>query len=534
MLLRSRAGILIGILMVQALLGALVIASAPAAAAGEPSAPVGYTLRFPAPHTHYVDIEARYATGGAPSIELMMAVWTPGSYLIREYARHVEDLRCEGPDGAPLSFDKVRKNRWRIDTGGHAAVTLRYRVYCREMSVRTNFVEAAFAVLNGAPTFITRLGALDRAHEVRIVLPEGWEKSLTGLPPHPGGAPHHYLAPDFDTLVDCPIVLGNPAVHEFEVGGKKHLLVNEGEGGIWDGPRSAADVEKIVAEHLRFWGQLPYERYTFLNLITEGGGGLEHKNSTLLLTSRWRSRNEERYRGWLGLVSHEFFHTWNVKRLRPVELGPFDYEREVTTRSLWIAEGLTSYYDDLLLERAGLLTRKQYLKALSGQIEGLQTTPGRKVHALEMTSYDSWIKFYRGDENSPNSTISYYTKGAVVGFLLDAAIRRATAGERSLDDVMRLAYERYSGARGYTPEEFRATAAEVAGIDLGEWFRHALEGTGELSYDEALAWYGLRFRDPQKKEKKEKDEGEQEDEAEKEEDEKPKPGWLGLRTRSDG
>lgn len=503
---------------------------------------VGYVLRFPAPQTHYVEVEATYPTGGRAEVELMMAVWTPGSYLVREYARHVENLHATSPGGVPLAVEKSRKNRWRITTAGNAKVVVRYRVYCREMSVRTNWVEESYGVLNGAPTFITLADdAGPRPHDVSLELPAEWKRSETGLPPHPGGAEHYYRAPDFDTLVDCPIIVGNPAVYEFEVGGKKHYLVNQGEGGIWDGPRSAEDVAKIVRTQTEFWGSIPYESYYFLNVICESGGGLEHKNSTLMMTSRWRSRVPKDYRRWLGLVSHEYFHTWNVKRLRPVELGPFDYEAENYTKSLWIAEGITSYYDDLLLHRAGLMKRKDYLEALSRNIDSLQTTPGRLVHPLESTSFDAWVKYYRRDENSSNTTISYYTKGAVVSFLLDAHIRKGTDGRVTLDDVLREAYRRYSGERGFTPKQFREISMEVSGLDLDTWFIAALETTADLDYQEALDWYGLRFKDPDaKKPKKDGDEADDEDDGDGDDDqdddesEKRKKAWIGLRSRADG
>jgi predicted metalloprotease with PDZ domain len=485
---------------------------------------IDYVLRFPEAKAHYVDVEASYPTGGRDPIELMMAVWTPGSYLVREYSRHVEDVEGVSLDGSPLAVTKIRKNRWQVRTGGDQRVRLRYRVYSREMTVRTNWVEAEFAILNGAPTFLTLVDGLTLAHDVTLELPDAWAETWTGMPRHPDGGRHHYLAPDFDTLVDSPVYAGNPAVYEFEVAGKKHYLVNHGEGGIWDGPRSAEDVQSIVEAAYRFWGELPYERYVFLNLITEGRGGLEHKNSNLIMTSRWRARVPKDYRGWLAGESHEFFHAWNVKRLRPLALGPFDYEHEVYTRSLWVAEGVTSYYDDLLLERASLMTEKQYLKALSRQIESLQTTPGRKVRPLELSSFDSWIRQYRPDENSRNATISYYTKGAVVAFLLDAKIRRATRGEKSLDDVMRMAYELYSNDRGYTPEEFRAVASEIAGDDLSSWFETALDTTDELSYEEALDWYGLRFKQP---------DGSSESEPESEPSESEHTAWLGFDTRND-
>ena len=490
------------------------------ARADDPPEPIRYTVRFPDPRTHYLQVEARVPTGGQAHVDLMMAVWTPGSYLVREFARHVEGLAAESADGKILVVEKTRKNRWRVATEGATSVRLTYRVYAREMSVRTNWVDSSFALINGAPTFLTTVGGPPRPHDVTIVPPPGWAKSLTGLPDAPDKAPHHYLAPDYDTLVDCPIVVGNPTVYEFEVDGKKHFLVNEGEGGVWDGPRSAKDLEAIVREQRKFWGGLPYDKYYFFNLIVESGGGLEHKNSTVLMTSRWATRTNKSYRSWLELASHEFFHVWNVKRLRPVELGPFDYETEVATRSLWVAEGLTEYFGRLMCRRAGLESRESYLAGDPAtkpgdepptEIASLQTTHGRAVQPLESASFDAWIKYYRPDENTKNTAVSYYTKGAVVGFLLDVEIRRATADKASLDDVMRRAYDRYSGVKGFTPAEFRAVASEVAGVDLSPWFVLALETTEELDFSKALDWYGLRFksREPSK-------------------DGKPAKAWLGL------
>jgi predicted metalloprotease with PDZ domain len=212
------------------------------------------------------------------------------------------------------------------------------------------------------------------------------------------------------------------------------------------------------------------------------------------MTSRWATRTRRPYLAWLELASHELFHAWNVKRLRPAELGPFDYENEVHTRSLWMAEGVTDYYADVLVHRAGLSTREEYLDSLSNKIEELQTTPGRTVQSAELASFDAWIKYYRPDENSPNVSVSYYTKGAVLAFLLDARIRRATSGARSLDDVMRAAYEKYAGPRGFTPDEFRQVAEQVAGTPLAGFWDANIEGTAELEYEEALQTLGLRFR----------------------------------------
>ncbi len=410
---------------------------------------------------------------------------------MREFSRHVEGVTASA-GGQTRLVEKTAKNRWRFQTGGAASVTVRYRVYGREMSVRTNFIEADFALINSAATFLTLADdGGPRPHEVALSLPASWKTTMTGLPA--AGAAHHYRAADFDTLVDSPIVAGNPAVHEFTVKGKPHFLVNIGEGGVWDGPRSAADTQKIVETQAAFWGDLPYDKYVFINMITEGTGGLEHRNSTVLMTSRWRTRTRRGYVDWLSLVSHEFFHVWNVKRLRPVELGPFEYERENYTKTLWVAEGLTDYYADLLAVRAGVMTPEEGLGAISETIASLQTTPGRLAQSVEEASFDAWIRHYRQDENTANTTISYYTKGAVIGLLLDLEIRRATNNARSLDDLMTQAYVRYSGAKGFTSGEFRALASQVAGVDLSRWLRAALDTTDELAYDD-LGWLGLRFK----------------------------------------
>lgn len=456
--------------------------------------PIRYTLRFPAPHTHYVEVEAVYPTGGRPEIELFMAVWTPGSYLIREYERHVENVSAKSPDQTPRAVRKSRKNRWLVATGGAPSVIVSYRVYGREMTVRNNWIETSFAMLNGAPTFLTLVERGARPHQVRIIPAEGWKTSSTPLMPI-AGQPHTYRAEDFDTLIDSPIILGNSVVREFQVAGKRHYLVLEGDTSFFDVDRSVVDIQKIVeAGGNVMGGRFEYPHYYFLNVITEAGGGLEHKNSFLGMTSRFTTRTRTAYLGWLGLTAHEYFHNWNIKRLRPIELGPFDYENEVHSKALWIAEGFTDYYADLLVRRAGISTRDEYLAALSNVIEGVQLTPGRLVTPVDMASFDTWIKQYRPDENTANTTVNYYPKGAVIAWLLDAKIRKATNGAKSLDDAMRLAYSRYSGAKGYTIDQFYETMGEAAGINLEAWFASVVETTAELDYAEALDWFGLRFR----------------------------------------
>ena len=474
--------------------------------------PIRYTLRFPAPQTHYVEIDAIYPTDGRPQIDLFMAVWTPGSYLVREYERHVENVSARNPSGNRLAIQKSAKNRWRVETGGASMVTVNYRVYGREMTVRNNWIESAFAMLNGAPTFISLVGGLARPHEVRLELPAAWKTSSTALTPV-SGQPHIYLAEDFDTLVDSPIILGNSVRREFTYANKRHAVVFEGDTAYVDADRATADTQKIVEASARVMGgRVDYPHYAFLNMIVEAGGGLEHKNSFLVMANRFTTRTRRSYIGYLALVAHEYFHNWNIKRLRPVELGPFDYENEVYTKGLWIGEGFTDYYAGLLVKRPGLSTRDEFFEELSGQIEAVQTTPGRLVTSAAMSSFDTWIKQYRPDENTSNTTINYYPKGAVIAFVLDARIRAATGGAKSLDDAMRLAYERHSGPKGYTLDQFYQAMSDTAGTDLRPWFARTVESTEELDYKEALDWFGLRFRPV---------------------DPRSSRAWLGVATRND-
>jgi predicted metalloprotease with PDZ domain len=454
--------------------------------------PIRYTLRFPAPHTHYVEVEASLPTGGRPQVEVYMATWTPGSYLIREYERHVEAVSANA-GGRALAVEKSKKNRWTITTGGAPTVTLLYKVYSREMTVRTNWVEAGFAMINGAPTFLTLVERAARPHDVKVELPAGWKGVQTPLVPV-AGSPNTFRAEDFDTIIDSPIIVGNPVVREFTVDGKHHALVLEGDPSMFDIDRAVGDVQKIVLAGRAVMGSLPYPHYYFLNMVVDQPGGLEHKNSFLGMTGRFTTRTHRAYQDWLGLIAHEYFHAWNVKRLRPVELGPFDYENESYVKTLWVAEGFTDYYSEILPRRAGIATRDEFLDGLSNMIEQVQITAGRLVTPVAMASYDTWIKQYRPDENTPNMSVNYYSKGAVIAFLLDAKIRKGTAGTRSLDTGMQWSMQRYSGARGYTPEQFYQVMSEAAGSDLKGWFAKTAESTEELDYSEALDYFGLRFR----------------------------------------
>ena len=328
---------------------------------------------------------------------------------------------------------------------------------------------------------------------------------MTALEPSADHQPNHYRADDYDTLVDSPIVAGNPSVHEFEVDGSKHLLVDIGELGPWDGEQAADELEKLVRGEPSSLGIPAVQAISLSQRLSPGRRRSRAQEFDALTASSAQSGYPARNFRWLSFVSHEYFHAFNVKRLRPVELGPFDYEHPPTTSSLWIAEGLTTYYGDLIVVRAGLGTTQDFLTAMSSDIEQLQNSPGRLVQSLEQSSLDVWSSGTSGVGRNRDKTVNYYVKGPIVGFLLDARIQRATGGKKSLDDVMRLAYKRYGGERGFTPEEFRLTAQEIAGVDLKEWFRKTISSTEELDYTEALDWFGLRFAPPPAEEPEKKD-----------------------------
>jgi predicted metalloprotease with PDZ domain len=465
-------------------------------AAAQSASPIAYTLTVSAPQTHMLDVEARIPTDGHDSVVLMLPIWSPGFYRVEDYAGKIQTITAAAPGGATLTLRHwpARQNRWTITTGGAAFVTVRYRLLADGHSVTTNWVGPDLGVVNGPATFITLADTVRRPYEVTLVRPAEWSRAATGLAPAPDGRPDHWRAPDYDDLVDEPIVAGDLTVHGFDVRGCRFELVDAGQPPSWDGARAAADLARIVRANDLVWHDLPFERYVFLNVFRLGGGGLEHENSTLLTANAERATTPEGYRRWLAFVAHEYIHAFNVKRLRPVELGPFDYERAPITPSLWEAEGVTTYLAELALARAGLSSTEQFLASMSAQIADLQTEPGRLRQTVEQSSLDVWTNSLSGI-NADSSTVSYYVKGAVLGFLLDARVRHATNGERSLNDVMRVAYQRYGGAKGFTPEEFQAVATEVAGTDLGEWFRRALGSTDELAYGDMLDWFGLRFAD---------------------------------------
>jgi predicted metalloprotease with PDZ domain len=444
------------------------------------SGAVRYTVRVPQPSSHLVEVELR-AEGVTSGVELVMPSWTPGSYLIREFPRNVQEFAAESGGGQPLRWSRADKNRWRIDAPADGVLVCRYRVYANELTVRTSHVDASHASLNGASVFLLVRGRERSPAEVHVEVPEGWTLAC----PLPGEREGRLHAGSYAELIDAPIEIGTHAVIPFDVDGVPHRYVVWGSGNL-DADRLARDTTAIVRACRTFWGGLPYEHYTFFVHLAHGsGGGLEHRNSTLLHADPHAFSGKE-YEEFLALVAHEFFHVWNGTRLRPEPLVEPDLTREAYTRNLWVIEGLTTYYTDLVLRRAGLITEARYLERLAASIERYERLPGRHVQSLADSSFDTWIKFYRQDEHSPNAQISYYHKGALAGLLLDMRIRAATGNRRSLDDVMRLLWTRYAAGEAGFPEDtatgIGAAIQEVAETDLSAELHEYLHGTGDLDF----------------------------------------------------
>ncbi len=447
---------------------------------------IRYTLRLPDPRTHLLAVEMAVDGVDGP-VDLVMPSWTPGSYLLREFPRNV--VQFEAADGAwkAVPFRKADKNTWRVDAPGDGTLRARWILNADELTVRTSHVDATHASVIGAGVFLYVDGRQGEPAEVEVQAPPGW-RVTTALESVGEG---RFRAADFDELVDSPLEIGTHALVQWTVEGVPHQYAIWGRGNA-DPRRLARDTTRIVLAEREIFGTLPYPAFTFiLHLTSGGGGGLEHRNSTSLLADRWSFRGPA-YENFLGLAAHELFHAWNGKRIRPAALGPFQYTRENYTRDLWVVEGITTYYTDLLLRRAGLIPQQRYLDKLAEMISRFQTLPGRAVQPLADSSFDTWIKFYRPDANTPNATISYYQKGALVALLLDLRIRAATETARSLDDLMRVLWERYGAPDAGFPEgAVEGVAAEVAGTDLRPFFDHALRSTGELDYAGALAAAGL-------------------------------------------
>ena len=433
---------------------------------------------------------------------VFLPAWTPGSYLIREYARHLGQFRVTASDGGPMRWHKTGKNRFRIEPDlDESSVRISYTVYAHELSVRTADLTDQHAFLCGAAGFLWPVGVTQCETSIELLVPEDWDVA-TSLPHEvvePGRI--HLRATGLDELVDSPILAGLLEKLEFTALHKPHTLVLDGLCGVTAPDTLVEDTIRIIEQAAAIYGDtLPYDRYEFLCMFTDSGrGGLEHLASSALLAPRTTFHKKSEYREFIGLVAHEFFHVWNFKRMRPAELWEFDYENENYTELLWVAEGFTTYYDDHLCRRAGVLTPTQYLEGIAHTIAELRRTPGRFRQSLSEASFDAWILLYRPDENTHNSTLSYYGNGALAALCLDLRIRQETGGKKSLDDAVRLLYERtYLAGRGYTYEDVVDVLEETARTDVSGFLHALVRQPLDPDFDAVFKPFGLTLSEKQK------------------------------------
>ena len=459
---------------------------------------IHYQVAIPQPESHLFEVVLRLQGWKLAVLDLKLPVWTPGSYLVREYAKHLQNFSANAGEQS-LPWRKLSKNHWQVETSAIAqtssdsTITVRYRVFANELSVRTNHLDATHGYFNGAALFFRIPGLEQQPILVTIVPPKSEWHVTTPLPAVPD-QPNTFQAADFDTLVDSPFEVGSHQLHQFEVLGKSHELAIWGKGNV-NPAKMISDIEKIIEVEANLFGGLPYERYIFLlHLSSQGNGGLEHKYACSLNYPRFGFRDRDKYNRFMQLVAHEFFHLWNVKRIRPKALEVFDYDCENYTPSLWFSEGTTSYYDLVIPLRAGIYDAKSFLNNLGKEITRFQTTPGRLVQPLSESSFDAWIKLYRPDANSGNSQISYYLKGEMVSLLLDLLIRERHGNSRSLDDVMRQMWQQFGKAEiGFTPEQLQEVIESVAGTDLNDFFGRYIDDTQELPFNQYLEPFGLQL-----------------------------------------
>ncbi|QIX63590.1 M61 family metallopeptidase [Hymenobacter sp. BT18] len=449
---------------------------------------------MPAPQTHYFEVDVQLSGFSKAYTDVKLPVWAPGSYLVREFAKNVEGFEARA--GAnKLTVEKINKNTWRVFHPKAKDFKVHYRVYAYELSVRTSFLDASHGYVNGTSVFMYPAENKDLASTLTVQPAPGWTQVSTSLLPAAGGVPLTFRSSSYDELADSPIEIGNQKVLQFTANGTPHTVAMYG-AAQYDEGRLLADLQRVCEEAHRVVGQNPLDRYVFIvHNIERGTGGLEHLYSTTLSVSRNAYSTEAGYKGFLGLVAHEYFHLWNVKRIRPVALGPFDYDRENYTHMLWVSEGFTEYFSNLIVQRAGYNTPQGYLADLSNSITRVENTPGNKVQPVSESSFDAWIKYYRRTENSNNSEISYYDKGELVGAMLDLMIIHETKAQKSLDDVMRYLYTRYYQQlkRGFTDAEFQDAVAKVAGRRFDEFFRTRVYDVQTLDYQTTLGYAGLKL-----------------------------------------
>lgn len=458
---------------------------------------INFTVSMKQPQSHYLQLQMECHGLQGPSLDFKMPVWTPGYYKIMDHARHVFNLQAADSHGRSLHVHKISKNTWRVMARGVKDLVLTYEVYAFARSVADSYMDDSMAFLSPTGLFLYPSGQLNHPVTVHIKPTSDFRHISTGLDPVPD-RPYYFRAPDFDILYDCPILVGNQSLISFDVQGITHTVAVK-EDYDFDRDRLIEILTGIIRFAVAVVGDIPYKHYTFL-FLGKGLGGLEHANSMAVYTDIPDLNKSEEYLRWLCFITHEYFHLYNVKSIRPITLGPFDYERENYTSLLWLSEGGTVYYQYLILNRAGFMSREKCLEAFQASIANYENSPGHRFQSASESSFDAWLYFLNNSGDAANTTISYYDKGAALCSLLDLIIRKETDGTKCLDDVMRKLYRVYykQQQRGFTEGELREVCEDIAGQPLDEFFDVYVNGTGPIDYDKILAYAGLEIsNDPE-------------------------------------
>jgi len=462
-------------------------------------AKISYTLKMPRPQNHYFQVEMQVEQLKQKTATVKLPVWSPGSYLVREFSRHLNQVKAYSLQGAVLPITKKTKNTWEIDLKGQTACIVKYEVYAFELSVRTSFLDETHGFVSGPSMFMYLDGHKETGGELLVQPHASFKRISTGLTQKSDvkqGNNQTFTFENYDQLVDCPIEIGNQFEFDFEAAGVKHTVAMYGEGN-YDPERLKVDMAKIVEEETKVVGVNPNKRYVFIvHNVVGGDGGLEHCNSTVLSVDRW-TYDGSNYINFLNLVAHEYFHLWNVKRIRPIELGPFNYDQEVYTNYLWVMEGFTSYYDELILRRCGYYTTEEMQKKIQSAINYVEGSAGSRVQPVAHASFDAWIKAYRPNENSSNTTMTYYSRGMVIAAVLDAMIINQSNGKECLDHLMQDLYQTYyvGKNRGFTDAEFKACLTKHTGQDMAEFFLKYIDGTEVIPYSMYFLPLGIEVND---------------------------------------
>ena len=433
-----------------------------------------FSVSMEQPGNHYFHVELTCTDQKVDFIDFKMPVWTPGYYKIQNLSKNVVNFKAMNVEGLPLSFIKTQTNTWRVNTKKEKTVIISYDFYANELAVVESYLDASKAFISPTGIFMFPAGQISQASLVTLNPHKTWKSISTGLD-EVSDQPNTYFASDFDVLFDCPILLGNHQIIKFDVNKIPYELAVSEEDTLGK-TRFVTDLTKIIQTTTALIGDVPYKHYTFLTLGSRGGG-LEHQNSCALSCSGsvGDTTNMDGYKGWLSFVTHEYFHLYNVKAIRPIALGPFDYDKENYTNMLWVSEGITVYYEYLILNRAGIIDRNECYKYLTESISAYENRPGHLMESVTSSSFDAWIHFFDPTSDARNNTISYYDKGCAMGLFIDLKIRNATQNKKSLDDVMRGLYFQYYKdlKRGFTDDEFKSLCEKTAGTSLTEIFDYA-------------------------------------------------------------